>query len=99
VVYEKLGDFGGASSEQSAQILGDYRQSAIGETLLVDQGLKPLYHENGVFTPEKAQEFVALIKKLFPHVAVWHPHLIQDIINADKVNQIGEQGDAGNLGE
>jgi hypothetical protein len=61
-VFDKLGDFGGASSEQLAKILGDYRQIAVGEALLVDQGLKPLFHEAGVFLPDKAQEFVSHCK-------------------------------------
>jgi predicted ABC-type ATPase len=88
-VFEELGNFGGASSAEFEKVLGDYRQVAIAETLLVDQGLKPLFHEGGVFLQEKAHQFVQLVKKAFPHleveawnghVAVWNPKAVEDII-------------------
>jgi len=69
-----------------------YDPAAVGETALVATGLKPLFHEGWIFTPEQASAFVAKVQELFPnlkaetwgaHVAVWDEVALQRVLAAD----------------
>ncbi len=82
---------GSYPTEQREALLA-YDRSAVAEAALVASGLKPLYHESGLFTEEEQALFVESFKAAFPHleveawgahVAVWDAKAVQAIIDSD----------------